>query len=299
LHYILLALPIVILIIFEKPKKIFFIFAKENETKNLIIETVIITTIISCLPGILLKIDGGSAIYFVDPIIFEYLIIIIAMNIPKKFITTIINKLNIELSLSYNSKKLAGINIILLLLTTGILVYELNHIPLHRMLKETLYSRLDEETINLDNRADKVKRVFDKSPVLEDLNYKMFTEINSITRKNRKDYCIFLCDDYSMIKKYFINVVTGHKTYFINPYLSASAYTGLPVINAMYIKNGMFYLGNDQCLGKYEEFSGYSLPPAVCGEKITLDNMKDIAKTLSKKYIIVIEKESFYIIDVK
>lgn len=299
LHYILLTLPIIILIIFEKPKKLFFIFSKENEIKTLIVETVIVTTVISWLPGLLLKIDGGSAFYFVGPVIFEYFIILIALNIPKEILNFIKNKLYLELDIVFNSKRFVLNNIILILIPISLFFYEYKKISLHEMLKETVYSRLDEETIDSDSKIEKIKKIFDPSPVLQDSNYKMFTEINNITRKNRKDYCIFICDDYSMIKKYFINGVTCNKTYLINPYLSASAYTGLPVINAMYIKNGMFYLGNDQYLGKYEDFAGYSLPPAECGEKVTFDNMNNIAKSLGKKFILVIQKDFFYKLDVQ
>ena len=65
----------------------------------------------------------------------------------------------------------------------------------------------------------------------------------------------------------------------------------------MYVANNLFFRGDGLYLGGYSDIVGYSMPPIIC-DKVTKENMHDIAKKLNKKYIILLTGTSYKIIDV-
>ena len=81
--------------------------------------------------------------------------------------------------------------------------------------------------------------------------------------------------------------------------LAISAYLGLPIINSVYRdEKGIYYRSDGKLLGDRSRFQAYSLPPAVCKEKVTEENMIERARELGKKYIVVIRQNSYSIVNV-
>ncbi len=290
IHYVLMFAPIAIILLIDKTKGIFSIKIKKAESNLLLLETLIMTTAVSILPGILLHIDGGSAGYFEAPVMFEGLILLVAMDIFKKTNQTLINRFpRFSFEMKFHSKTKTTLNIFFAVFISAAclgcaLVYlRYDRVNVRQMIKETFAS----------------EKISSK-------DYKIYTEIRNATKKNRNQYCIFLKDEADFIKLYDSDFYTNNpefkapdsdadKSFFIKPYLATAAYTGLPVINAMYIKDDVFYRGDDYEAGKY--LSNYSLPPKICGDKVTLDNMRKCAKKLNKKYIVVIDENGYEIVD--
>ena len=73
----------------------------------------------------------------------------------------------------------------------------------------------------------------------------------------------------------------------------------MPIINSIYKDGDYFYRGDGRLYGTYEDFHGYSLPPPVCGKKITRANMEEYARAIGKKYIILIRNNSYSMVKIK
>ncbi len=291
-HYILCFSPVMLVLFFERPKKLFSLKIRNIENKNVIVEMLILSLLVSCLPGIVMKIDGGSALYFVAPVWTMAFILLFAMELPKS-IKVRLPKL--EFRIPFKSKDSKKINIFIVffsVLCLGVFAIGIRDADIYDMLRSTAHSRdITKAGLFKDGK------VFLPSPVIQNTDYKLFSQIRELTKRHKKDYCIFLRDDSNIILKY--DRIWGYEgTFLINPYLATSAYTGLTIINAVYNVGNRFYRGDGFGFGQYSDFTGYSLPPAICGKKVTLENMKDVAQKLGKKYIIVLGKDDFEMIGV-
>ena len=85
----------------------------------------------------------------------------------------------------------------------------------------------------------------------------------------------------------------------IKPNFCASAWFGIPIINSIYIKDNVFYRGDGEVFGHYNDFAGYSIPPKTCGKRVTRDNAIEFAKKLDKSYIIFIKNDSYDIVKIE
>ena len=59
------------------------------------------------------------------------------------------------------------------------------------------------------------------------------------------------------------------------------------------IDDNIFYRGDGEQFGRYNDFAGYSIPPKTCGAMVTKDNAIDVAKKMNKDYIIFIKKDIY------
>lgn len=303
-HYLIMFLPLFFVFLFSKNKKLFSIKNKHPNSDVLILETLVLSTFVCVLPGILLKIKGGSAYLFEGPVFLCSLVFFIGMDIPNKinsFFIAKFSKKNIQLV--ETPQKQSNVYFIgISFLFVFVLCFE--PIDFRNMIKTTLFNRLDNKNIEEMSKVEKIRSIFSSSDMLENNDYIMLAEIRELTKKHRKDYCVFLEDDFDLIKTYddiwyAPASYLGVNKHLIDPYMAVSAYTGLPVINAMYLKDNVFYRGDDAVFGEISEFGPeYSIPPAVCGEKVTLQNMEDVALKLNKKHIIVIKKDGFEVVAV-
>ena len=63
-----------------------------------------------------------------------------------------------------------------------------------------------------------------------------------------------------------------------------------------YVEKVIFFRGYDRIYG--EDVCAYSMPPVLCTEKVTKENMLERAKSIGRKHIIVLNKYSYSIIDI-
>ncbi len=291
LHYLFLFFPIISALFYFKKK----IFTNLLTYKNniLLIEICFLLMIFACLPGALLNIQGGSAFYFVFPVyIFSWLIFIV-YDVSNIFSNYVICCFSDEGNICAK-KPLFTVVIFLIILSTGF-----NDIQLKNMLFRTLRTRIS----LVDFRKDivgKIKGLLLPAGVIYDKEYLLFNQIRGEINNSPKDYCVFLDDDSDFIKKYDDVLNISHPAvYYVRPYLAISAYIGVPVINSIYIKNDYFYRGDGKIYGMYKDINAYSMPPVLCGEKVTKQNMIERAEKINKKNIIIISKDKYEIINLK
>ncbi|MDD5929216.1 MAG: hypothetical protein PUC37_05355 [Spirochaetales bacterium] len=302
LYYIIVFLPIILLLIFNN-KKNYFSF-KIIDDYNLILQTCFICIFLSCLPGLFIRISGGSASYFVNPAWTFSFILFIALGCAKKIQKLIQNLFSkIKFILLINSKCILHCSFYKIFVFSAfifIYIYNINNINIYNLLKTTLYYRLDNNTQLTNDKIDKIKNMFKPSKINTNKNYIILTKLREETRCNIKDYCIYLDDNFELISKYDTLATNGDlPLYLIKPYLAISAYIGIPVINAVYLKNNIFFRGDDKKFGKYSDFGQYSLPPSICGEKLNTENLQEYAKKLKKNKIIILHKDGFKILNLQ
>lgn len=291
-HYLFLFFPVVCTICLVKDKFFKQIFTYKKEC--VFVEMCFLLMLGAIIPGAIIKIHGGSAFYFVVPVYVFSWIIFISYDVAGIF-----NKffLPIKIIAPFHFKK----NIYISLLVF-ILIISNSYIELHlkNNIIQTVRSRISTVGFKKDF-SRKIKELFNEPAQIQyHKEYIIMNLIKETISHNPGDYCVFLSDNSDFIKKYDGFLRIGHPTvYYVRPFLAISAYLGLPVINSMYEHNGFFYRGDGKIFGDYKMTAGYSLPPALCDKKITKDNMIERAKKLDKKYIIVIEKNYYTIVNVK
>lgn len=305
-HIILLCTPSVLILACEKPRIYFFVNLKKMgiQTESLFVETLVLVTVTAFLPGLLLSISGGSAFYFIAPVFFISFILLLALEVPQKIFYLVTNRLpKIELALLFNSRDVRKWNVYAFFacfICIACMVIRTEQSTPIQTIKGVFLSRLDNETILSTNRIDKLRKVFHPSEILENNDYKMLAMLRNISKKNKNEYCIFMKNDNKLINLYdYYTEDYDEPAKLIYPYLAVSAYTGLPIINAMYIKGDRFFRGDDVEFGECSDCSGYSIPPKICGDKVTLKNMVQIATDLNKEYIAVLGKDTLEIVPVQ
>ena len=220
----------------------------------------------SCLPGIFMNIHGSSAFYFVIPVYIFSWFLFICHDVLSALI-----KKHIRIG-----------HVCFALLTIVVVLTCGRNMKILNSISQTFQARISTEHIQKDK------------------DYLLFNRIRNDISKNRKEFCTFLSADSEMIKNYDkVLKESSPKVYLCRPYLAVSAYLGLPVINSMYENNQRFYRGDDKEYGKYNDFASYYLPPAVCGEKVTEENMMSKAKDLNKNNILLIKNDSYELISVQ
>lgn len=311
LHYMFLFFPCVVLLFTDK-KIISPGFIKNRE--SIFQEMIFLLMVGACLPGILLTINGGSAFYFVLPVYVAAWLIFLSCDIPYKFVKYSIlkhvplldlkgtfNFCKLNLSINIRSR-----NILITFVIVCLVLLCCKNIPLEDNIKNILQARISTHQFKKDIIGNMKKYFNSSDPVsFNSIEYTLFSDLFEKTRENRKDFCIFLSDDSALIDK-FDDILQKYESYsqvyLIRPYLAVSAYLGIPVLNSVYEKNindiTYFYRGDGRLFGDRSRFQAYSLPPAVCGEKVTEENMIERARELEKKYIVVIRQNSYSIVNV-
>ena len=264
LHYCFLFFPIVLAMCLSKTKILKDIFSYKKET--IFWEMCFLLMLGACLPGIFMNIHGGSAFYFVIPVYIFSWILFISYDVPS----TLMQK-NIQ----------AG-RICLVLLAVLVVVTCGRNMKLYNSLKQTYKAHISVATTVADNE------------------YILFNQIRNMISDDRQNYCIFLADDSPLINRFDSSLKKASpKVYNCRPYLATSAYLGVPVINSIYERNGRFYRGDDKEYGLYKDFASYSMPPAICGEKMTELNMEEVAKNINRSHVIVLRDSCYSIINIK
>ena len=271
-----------------------------DDTKELFLEMVIFLSLISCLPGLFMKIEGGSALYFYIPVYFLGWIIFVGTETLdsigewlrlKKHIAevTFLNEETIVYKLNL---------LVFLILFVSIPLTFIHDINIYSIMKTTVATRIDATHFRKEFK-NKLTEFFHPVKTISDKNYIMFNEINCKTQNMRQDYCIYISDN-SLINRYdyFTKARKDRKKYLYGN-LAITAYLGLPIINSIYIRDNIFYRGDMLKLGKYEEIAGYTMPPIICGERVTKDNMMDVAKRINKKKIIILNNNNYEILNVQ
>lgn len=280
LHYLILFIPLILLCAGINKNLLIAL----REKKYIFIEISIVITFVSCLPGILLKIDGGSAFYFTTPAFLFSCFVLLGYGVG------VFNRCN---------KHLKTVMLVVLFFSLAILqIKESNFIGL---IKDVIYERCPDGFYR--NFPKSLPSLFREDKTCEKNEYKMFCEIYKRIEKNPKDFCVFLEDDYTLYDAYrnFELQCYGGKIPqigMVKPDLCISAWLGIPVINSIYLENNIFYRGDGAAYGKYSDFAGYSMPPKTCGSKITRQNATKIAAKLNKKHIIFINKDNYDILTV-
>lgn len=264
LHYGVLFLPIIATILLRTPEILKDILKYKKE--NVFVEMIFLLMVGACLPGIFMNIHGGSAFYFVIPVYICSWILLISYNVPAALI----------------QKHVRIGQLWFTLLTVMIVLTCARNMKAYNSVSQTLKARMT------------------SAQIAKDKEYLAFNQIRKEIVENRKDFCVFLSDDSDMISRFDSALKeTSPKIYYCRPYLAVSAYLGVPVINSIYEKDGYFYRGDDKEYGGYGEFKAYSMPPAVCGEKVTEENMIEKAKAINKKRIILINRNNYSVITVR
>ncbi len=286
-HYLFLFFPITVVIYSQKET----IFKKiiTYKSKCIFIEICFFLMLGACLPGCFLVIHGGAAFYFVIPVYIFSWVLFISYNSKQVFAKKTILILNKKIECN------------IFLIVVGLIIFSscFNDMHFHNSVIQTFRSRISTSGLK-KHLPDKMKELFNFPAQIQNRKeYLIFNLARHKVSENPKDYCVFVSDDSDFIKQFDNYLLLSHPTtYYVRPHFAISAYLGLPVINSMYERNGYFYRGDGKIFGDYRQTVGYSIPPAMCDIKITKENMKDRAKMLGKKYIIVLENNYYTVVNV-
>lgn len=278
LHYLFMLLPVILLGLLIK-----FCRQKTISRNHIYLEISIFITFISFLPGLLLKINGGSAFYFCTP----------------AFLFSCFILLGYGGNLCLFNKKLAFICYMMFgLIGLGVMFKESHFL---RIAKEVVHDRYEGEFIK--KLPYSFFSLFKTSPIREAKSLELFSLVETEIKRNPNRYCLYLEPDYELYQKYkeykrnFYGVTSSLN--LIEPNFCASAWFGIPIINSIYIKDNVFYRGDGEVFGHYNDFAGYSIPPKTCGKRVTRDNAIEFAKKLDKSYIIFIKNDSYDIVKIE
>lgn len=303
LYYIFFFFPIVLISIFNYSKKMFQWNKPCDDKYILCLELTAVLAFGSCLPGLFMRIEGGSAIYFCIPVYFLIWFLFIGTDTISQVETWLDNKKYKADVLFYKSKKIEGHVSLLVFLIVFLLIpltfnKEVGNKKIISMIKTTVSARIDPTHFRKEFK-EKIVALFQPVKTIYDSNYSLFNDIFLKTKTNRQDYCIVILGN-SLINRYdYYTRDYKERIKLLYGNIAVSAYLGMPVLNSIYIENGYFYRGDKLRLGKYEDIAGYSLPPIVCGEIVTKENMNAIAKKIGKKKIIILENNSYVITNVQ
>ena len=287
-HYAFLFSPS-LLVIFLNKKNIFvknFIY----NNKTIFEEMSFLLMLAAILPGALIKINGGSAFYFIFPVYFFTWLLFISLEIPKR--------LSCFYFVIVKNNVLYKKSILFIALLFCFFNYCHQDLNFYEMVIITLRSRQSLVGFRTD-LANNIRKLYGPAQTIEKTNYLLFNSIRKKISKSPQDYCIF-SENFELIEQFDrAYYIPRLQAYLARPYWAMGGYLGLPVINSIYVDGDCFYRGDGRKFGKYEEIHRYSLPPPVCGRKVTQENMIEYAKNIKKKYIIVLNNNSYSIVTVK
>lgn len=279
-YYFSQLIPALLCLIFVVKEKF---LSKEyfKNRENILPETMLVASIVSFLPGIFLTIGGGSAAYFCIPAFVLNLLILWGYDIPNRLVY----------SLSKFGRKLLFASIFSFCIWSVICVSD----PFHNIIT-TLKINTDFSDNQQTTYTEKLKECFKPALGKKIPLYKSVEKIRDISKNNRKDFCVFIDDDC-----YFYDIYGHDKNsphYGLKECFALTSYIGLPVINALYTDGEYSYRGDGENIGQngVNEYYGIGTVKKH-SQKITKDNMREFARSIGKSNIIVVTKDSFYIIE--
>ena len=302
IHYIYYFLPILIIIFCNQDKRLLRIIRPCNNKTTLFIELILVLAVVGCLPGIILQIDGGSAFYFTIPVNFLIWLLFIGTTTLSSLEEKIGKwKYNGEVFFFRNNDIICKTNLLIFIFVFVLIPMTLNleagNKRIYLMMRATVETRINPTHFRKEFN-NKIIELFTPAKTIYDKNYIMFKNIIYETINNKKDYCVYISDN-TLINRYdYFTRKYKSKTRFLYGNLAISAYLGFPIINSIYKDEEYFYRGDMLKMGTYDEVARYSLPPIICGNRVTKYNMMDAAKKINKKKIIVLENNSYTILDV-
>lgn len=326
LHFIIYLLPCICLLKFGT-NGAFFSTEYLKSKENIWAEMSVIITFISLLPELLIKIAGGSALYFSLPAFIISALLLQGLNVHCKIYDMIkkngnpffillpciliiaiqqINLLYIFVCIiilfwvfkanpkqhKYDLMKCS----LIFLIIVSLLFPELKKSEISRTVYTalTLSNKKSLETIK--SHKDQLKQCFNDSDYLLDGRYVSISEIRKLINKNRSDYCLFLADDcyvYELYGKHNFN-----PAYVMKGDFAAASLYGIPVINAIYKNDKYGFRGDDKLAFEVPFDDGYGLLSVHNKQKVTQENMIAVAKEYKKKYIILLTNDTYRVIDV-
>ena len=279
-YYFSQLIPALLCLIFVVKEKF---LSKEyfKNRENILPETMLVASIVSFLPGIFLTIGGGSAAYFCIPAFVLNLLILWGYDIPNRLVY----------SLSKLGRKFLFASIFSICIWSVICVSD----PFHNIIT-TLKINTDFSYKQQTTYTEKLKECFKPALGKKFPLYKSMEKIRDISKNNRKDFCVFIDDDC-----YFYDIYGHDKNsphYGLKECFALTSYIGLPVINALYTDGEYSYRGDGENIGQngVNEYYGIGTVKKH-SQKITKDNMREFARSIGKSNIIVVTKDSFYIVD--
>ena len=279
-YYFSQLIPALLCLIFVVKEKF---LSKEyfKNRKNILPETMLVASIVSFLPGIFLTIGGGSAAYFCIPAFVLNLLILWGYDIPNRLVY----------SLSKLGRKFLFASIFSICIWSVICVSD----PFHNIIT-TLKINTDFSDNQQTTYTEKLKECFKPALGKKIPLYKSVEKIRDISKNNRKDFCVFIDDDC-----YFYDIYGHDKNsphYGLKECFALTSYIGLPVINALYTDGEYSYRGDGENIGQNGVNEYYGIGSVKKhSQKITKDNMREFARSIGKSNIIVVTKDSFYIVD--
>ncbi|MDY3758451.1 MAG: hypothetical protein SOZ72_03625 [Treponema sp.] len=279
-YYFSQLIPALLCLIFVVKEKF---LSKEyfKNRENILPETMLVASIVSFLPGIFLTIGGGSAAYFCIPAFVLNLLILWGCDIPNRLVY----------SLSKIGRKFLFASIFSICIWSVICVSD----PFHNIIT-TLKINTDFSDNQQTTYTEKLKECFKPALGKKIPLYKSVEKIRDISKNNRKDLCVFIDDDC-----YFYDIYGHDKNpphYGLKECFALTSYIGLPVINALYTDGEYSYRGDGENIGQNGVNEYYGIGSVKKhSQKITKDNMREFARSIGKSNIIVVTKDSFYIVD--
>lgn len=279
-YYFSQLIPALLCLIFVVKEKF---LSKEyfKNRENILPETMLVASIVSFLPGIFLTIGGGSAAYFCIPAFVLNLLILWGYDIPNRLVY----------SLSKIGRKFLFASIFSICIWSVICVSD----PFHNIIT-TLKINTDFSDNQQTTYTEKLKECFKPALGKKIPLYKSVEKIRDISKNNRKDFCVFIDDDCYFYDIYGHNINSPH--YGLKECFVLTSYIGLPVINALYTDGEYSYRGDGENIGQNGVNEYYGIGSVKKhSQKITKDNMREFARSIGKSNIIVVTKDSFYIVD--
>lgn len=279
-YYFSQLIPAILCLMFAMKEKF---LSKEyfKNRENILPETMLVASIVSFLPGIFLTIGGGSAAYFCIPAFVLNLLILWGYDIPNRLVY----------SLSKLGRKFLFASIFSICIWSVICVSD----PFHNIIT-TLKINTDFSDNQQTTYTEKIMECFKPALGKKIPLYKSVEKIRDISKNNRKDFCVFIDDDC-----YFYDIYGHDKNsphYGLKECFALTSYIGLPVINALYTDGEYSYRGDGENIGQNGVNEYYGIGSVKKhSQKITKDNMREFARSIGKSNIIVVTKDSFYIVD--
>jgi hypothetical protein len=269
--------------------------------KELIVEeTVLVFSIVSLLPGLVLYIDGGSAVYFSYLQEMLAIVLLLGFNIGndiKHMIKMQCKPLKIFVLLCF-------LMLMLISVSNSDMIYAFVKVPILRIKtseyfienKSIILNRIKQRDIKY-LLYDGVYCLFSKNAYLETTFIKNMYRLAEIPVSEKKQYAIFV-DDNAEIWDYFKedrNHV-GARLY--------QAFTGIRVINAIYTDGEHMYTSYGEKIGdvytthllNVKTFIINNVRTVEVIPKINMEGAKTIAKVQDLKYLIHIYHNTYQII---
>lgn len=335
-HYTFFLLPS--LFIFKYHSK-GVLFSKEYffEKSNMWAEMAFLIMSAGFLPGILFEIGGGSGFYFYFPAFIISCLLLWGLNIHCE-IYNALKQSNLAIFIFIVSavffvlsffNVFVFVDIIALLLIFIMILASLKinihiesikqfnnmryalfffvfmalYIPVFKnseiktTVRQTLITSNKLSLHTISGRLPKLKQCFGKSDYIQDEKYIAIYNIRNMVNQNRSDYCLFLEDDCYLYNLYGNG---GVPWYELKGNYAAVSLFGIPVINSLYTDGYALYRGDGKNIGTANQMLAYGLVNVQPYKyECTLENMKDYAYSLGKKFLIVLSGNTYKVISLE